>query len=259
MIAAFDIGNTNIDIAIFENDVENNSIIASFKMKIKKIVSRGWFFNLLSEELKAKNIEAKNIDTLVFSSVRPSIDIKIKQMWKKYFSNRIIEVKNDAKLGLINKYIDDVGPDRILGCVAAYNIYKENAIVVDLGTATTFNVVDKNSTFHGGIIVPGIYTSIQNLIKDTELLYPFTLKVSENVLANNTINALSNGLYYSNYFSIKGIIKKLAEELNFDNYITIGTGGNLGIFKDSGLFTYFDSHLVLKGLKFFYNNNLNYL
>ena len=255
MIIAFDIGNTNIDVGVFNNDTKDNEIIANFKIRVEKSFSKRWFKNLIYEELKIREIDPKIVDTLILASVRPSIVPKIKEIWKKYFSNSIIEVNNSSDFGLVNKYIGNVGIDRILGCFAAYSLYNKNIIVIDLGTATTFNVIDEKGTFYGGVITPGVYTASQNLLEKTELLYPFTLKVSKNVLADNTINALSNGLFYSNYYAIKGISQRLAEELNFDDYITIGTGGNLDIFKDTDLFTYTDKYLVLKGLKIFYNKN----
>jgi len=259
MIIAFDIGNTNIDVGVFNNDINDNEVVVHFKIKVEKSFSSKYLKNLISEELKIKGINLKIVDTLLLASVRPSIIPKIKDMWTKYFSNSIIEVNNDSDFDLINKYVGNVGVDRILGCLAAYNLYNKNTIVIDLGTATTFNVIDKKRTFYGGLIIPGVYTASQNLLEKTELLYPFTPKtlknVLENVLANNTADALSNGLFYSNYYAIKGISQKLAEELNFDNYIIIGTGGNLDIFKDTDLFTYTDKYLVLKGLKVFYNRH----
>ena len=261
MIATFDIGNTNMDVGIFSNETNdetsNNEIIASFKIKVKKSFSKKELKNTISKELNKKDIDKKKINTLLLASVRPSIVPKIKEMLEECFSNSIkedfIEVNINSNLGLVNKYVGNVGIDRVLGCLAAYKLYNKNAIVVDFGTATTISVIDENGVFYGGVIMSGIYTASENLLKKTELLPFFTLKTSENVLADNTLDGLSNGIFYSNYYAIKGLCQKLAKELNFDDYIVIGTGGNSDIFKNSDLFTYIDKHLVLKGLKFFYN------
>ena len=149
-----------------------------------------------------------------------------------------------------------VGPDRIVDAVGAYSEYGGPTIVVDYGTATTFDIIGPDGTFEAGVIAPGIRTSAQSLWGEADMLPAIEIKKPETILAKETISAMQAGLVYGQIGQTEYIIKCLREESGYKDAKVVATGG-LGkiIANETDMIDIYDSELTLKGLRFIYEKN----
>lgn len=250
MLLALDIGNTNIEFGVF---LDNNSfdIIASFRFFTRTNITYDEIGLFIINYLNIENIHSSKISRMIYSSVVPPINDNIEKMFYKYFKGKITEVNEKTKLNILNKYKNprEVGSDRLVNAAAVYHIYKKNAIIVDMGTATTICALTENGEYLGGTIFPGIQTSTNALREKAARLPAINIQKKDRLLSDDTASAIESGVFFSNLFALKGMIEMLAKEVNFKEYIKIGTGGYTSIFKDSGILDIYDESLSLKGLK----------
>tara|TARA_B100001123_G_scaffold422541_1_gene531591 strand:- start:1146 stop:1874 length:729 start_codon:yes stop_codon:yes gene_type:complete len=224
----------------------------------EKISSR----KFLKNEIK-KIIENKSYSKIaLFSSVVPKHQITIKKFLKKNYKISLKEIKDKSinkivKINIKNK--KQVGSDRIANAVGVYKKYKTNCIVLDFGTATTFDVITKNGIYNGGIIAPGINLSIKSLVKSADQLPPFSLMKQKKIIGKNTIEALRSGFYWGYAGLINNIIFKIEKETK-RKYKIIFTGGYADLFKTSIIrkFTV-DKNITIKGIIEIFKENINYL
>lgn len=251
MILAIDIGNTNIEIGILADNPDDFNIIASVRYYTHLEVTSDQMGLFILNFLQSNNIEIKNIKKMIFSSVVPPLNNVFRQMFNDYFSQDVIEVDKNIDLGIKNYYKNprEVGSDRLVNGTAAYHIYKKDCIIVDMGTATTLCSVTKDGKYLGGAIFPGILTSTKALTKKAARLPAIKIQKKDRILSSDTTSAIENGVYFSTYYALKGMISQLAEEVGFKDFIVIATGGYTGIFNDKKLFNIIDPLLTLKGLK----------
>ena len=220
-----DIGNTNIKICKLNKDFK---IIKTYLFETKNIRLE---YNI---NKKLKFILNKNINKkILLSSVVPKIYIQIKKILnKKKF--KVYEIKK-LKLQKIMKFnvkkFSQLGSDRIANALGAFYKFKSNCIVVDFGTATTFDVIKKKGIYDGGIIAPGIKLSIENLFSSTALLPMFTLKKYPKNYGKNTKEALTSGFFWGYEGLINNIIKKIIKK-NGINFKIVLTGGYSYLFKN---------------------------
>ena len=220
-----DIGNTNIKICKLNR---NFKIINSYLFETKHL-------NLKKKlMIKFKKIINKNTNKKVlFSSVVPKVYTMLKNILKKN-NMKVIEIK---KLNLkkimkfkIRKY-SDIGSDRIANSIGAYYKYKSNCIVIDFGTATTFDVIKKRSVYDGGVIAPGIKLSIENLSSSTALLPIFKLKKYPKKYGKNTLEALTSGFFWGYEGLINNILNKIISKKGI-KFKVILTGGYSSLFRN---------------------------
>ena len=149
-----------------------------------------------------------------------------------------------------------VGPDRIVDAVGAYTLYGGPTIVVDFGTATTFDVIGPDGTFEAGVIAPGIRTSAQSLWGEADMLPAIEIRKPKSILAKETITAMQAGLVYGQIGQTEYIIRRMKEESGYPNAKVVATGG-LGkiIANETDMIDVYDSQLTLKGLRFIYEKN----
>ena len=237
-----DIGNTLTKICVFDLNKSNISEIKSFNTKkisnIKYVKSN---FKFLKKNKVLKSL---------FASVVP----KTYQNFKKIL-NKVYKIKNKEisekfllpiKINLKDK--KNVGSDRLANAVAAFKKYKLNCIIVDFGTATTFDVVKKEGVYEGGIIVPGIDVSIKSIYKTTAKLPIIKLKKTKIVVGKNTKEALISGFFWGYSGIISNLIKKIEKSSN-RKYKIIFTGGYSHIFRGSYKSkAIVDKNLTLKGI-----------
>ena len=219
------IGNTNIKICKLNKKFE---IINTYLFHTK---SPNLNYNLSKKfgSLLKKNI-SKNI---LFSSVVPKVFFMISKHLKKK-KYKVFEIKNFnlKKIMKFNvKNFSQLGSDRIANSIAVLNKFKSNCIVIDFGTATTFDIISKNNIYLGGVIAPGIKLSIDNLFLSTALLPLFKLKKYPNNFGKNTKEALSAGFFWGYEGLIKNIIKKINEKNGYNSKIIL-TGGYAHLFKN---------------------------
>jgi type III pantothenate kinase len=257
LILAIDIGNTNIEIGVLSGKKDDYNIIASGRYYTTIEITPDQLALFILNFLKAKEVEKDKIGGMIFSSVVPPLNNIFRKMFKDYFSENIIEVDETMALGIKNCYKNprEVGSDRLVNAAAVYKIFGKNAVIVDMGTATTLCVLTDKGEYMGGAIMPGIWTATGALTGKAARLPAIKIQKREKLLSEDTASAIEAGVYYSNYFALKGMMEKLASEAGFKEYITIGTGGYTFLFKNDKLFDHTDPILTLKGLKIIYDLN----
>ena len=251
-----DIGNTTTKICL----VKMNGF------KIKKIIHFN-SLNILSKKNLIKNlkkkIKYKNLNKYaLFSSVVPKYQFKLKKLFYKFYKIKLIEIKDKTikkiiKLNIKNK--NQVGSDRIANAVGAYQKYKTNCIILDFGTATTFDVVTKNGVYNGGIIAPGVNLSLKSLISTADQIPSFSLKKHKKIIGKNTIGALRSGFYWGYIGLINNIILRIEKETK-KKYKIIFTGGYADLFKRSIARPFVvEKNITIKGIIEIYKRNKKYL
>jgi len=237
-----DIGNTETKLCILN---KNFKIVRRLKIDTLKINNQYYFKKIIFSFVQNKIINKKAL----FSSVVPSVFFAIKKYFKKYFNIQCQELKQTyySKIIKINANRKQVGSDRIANAIGAYYNYKSDCIVLDFGTATTFDVINQGA-YWGGIIAPGVNLSLNTLIKKADQIPSFTLKKINKVVGNNTISALRSGFYWGYAGLIENILQLIRKETK-RNYKIILTGGFSSLFKNSiKSKVYIDKDITMKGL-----------
>ncbi len=251
MIIVLDVGNTNTKIGIFDGDELALSLRLSSSMS--KTGDEYGFY--LVGMLKNKNISPSDITGGIISSVNPNLNYTFEHMLGFYFGVKPYIVGAGVKTGINVKYDNpkEVGADRIVGSVAAYNIYGGPCIVIDCGTATTFNVVSANGEYLGGAIAAGLKSSADALYTGTAKLPKVELTVPKNVIGKTTITNMQSGLVYGYVSMIEGMVARIKKEIGKEVKV-IATGGLSEIVSScSNVIDVVDRTLTLKGLKIVYD------
>ncbi len=206
------------------------------------------------------NISVEEINGGIMSSVVPSLDYTIERMCNLYLHITPKKVAPGLKSGL-NIRCDDareVGADRIVNCVSAIVNYGENKpmILVDFGTATTFNIISANNEFIGGVIAPGIKGSLDSLVNGTAKLPRVEIEAPKSVIAKNTVTNMQAGIVFGFAGLVDYIVAKIKKELKTTDVKTIATGGFSEIIsKEIDCIDVVDKLLTLKGLNYLYRMN----
>ena len=247
-----DIGNT-----------ETKLCLVSKKNKIlKKIIflSKSVNNKQLNSLFKKNKIKLNKIEKILFCSVVPKTFDVIKKFLSKKIKSKCFEVKNLNLKSLIKIKVDykEVGSDRITNAISLMN-NKNNFIILDFGTATTFDVVTKNGIYNGGIIAPGVNLSLNSLIKSADQIPAFSMKKQKKVIGKNTLEALRSGFYWGYTGLINNIISKIEKETR-TKYKIIFTGGYANLFKTSINRSFnIDKNITIYGIIEIFKKNKNYL
>jgi len=248
------------------NTVTKICLVQSQSMKVKKII----FFN--SKNINETNLIKKKLKTLIkkkpinkfalFSSVVPKYFILLKKILKKIYKVELKEIKEKKiikkiKINIKNK--NQIGSDRIANAIGVYRKYKKNCIVLDFGTATTFDVITKSGVYNGGIIAPGVNLSLKSLVTSADQLPFFSIKKQSKIIGKNTIEALRSGFYWGYIGLINNIILKIEKETK-KKYKIIFTGGYANLFKASVIKPFaVDKNITIRGIIEIFNDNKKYL
>lgn len=254
MLLAIDIGNTNITLGVFRE----NELLGKFRMTTKQPRTSDEYGITLRELLRNQDMDPAEVDAVIIASVVPDIMHSFGSAIIKYFGHKPIVVSAGIKTGIrvATENPRQTGPDRIVDAVAAYKLYGGPIIVVDFGTATTFDLVEPDGTFGIGVTAPGIRTSARALWGGAAMLPEIEIKKPESILAKETISSMQAGLVYGYIGQTEYIIRKLKEESGYTDAKVVATGG-LGniIVKETDSIDYYDPDLTLKGLQFIYEKN----
>ena len=248
-----DIGNTSTKICIINNkELKPKKILL---LESKKIYSKKYVIKKLSKLIKKKPINK----IALFSSVVPKYEMMLRKILEKKYKIKLLEIKKKKikKIVKINiKNTKQVGSDRIANAVAVYKKYKNNCIVLDFGTATTFDVVTKNGIYNGGVIAPGVNLSIKSLSSSADLIPNFSIKKQSKVIGRNTLEALRSGFYWGYSGLINNIILKIEKETK-KKYKIIFTGGYANLFKTTIISPFkIDKNITIEGIiEIFKKNN----
>jgi type III pantothenate kinase len=255
MILTFDIGNTNIVVGLFKGDkLVNKWRIVSDITKSNDDYAVDFIELFLTEK-----IDCLQITSAIIASVVPNLTSKIHEAVKKFTNCEIsvvgdADVKLDIDIKLNNK--SEVGADRLINAIAAYKKYGGNLIIVDFGTATTFDLVGEKGEYLGGAISPGVNLSLKALHDMTAKLPKITVKKQSNVIGKNTVEAMNSGIYFGYISLIEGMIEKIEKEYG-KKTTRIMTGGLAETFKDalSEIIDHHEKDLTLDGLRLIYLMN----
>lgn len=255
MVLVVDVGNTNIVVGVYKND----TLIGSWKMVTRSEKTSDEYGIFILNMLNYADINYKKITGIIVSSVVPNVMHSFENAMKKYFGIDPIIVGPGIKTGIVvaTENPKEVGADRIVAIVAAYDIYGGPLIVIDFGTATTYDIVSEKGEFKYGITSPGIQISADALWQRTAQLPSIEIKKPDSILAKNTITSMQAGLIYGYIGQVEYIIGKIKEELCIDNIKVIATGGLGRIISDeTKLINVYDPQLMLKGLKLIHDKNI---
>ncbi|MEE9553803.1 MAG: type III pantothenate kinase [candidate division Zixibacteria bacterium] len=253
MFLAIDIGNTTTMIGFFEGD----KLRGSFRIASSHAVTADECGILIHQLLQFHAGKDKTVRKVGICSVVPTLTQIYISMAEKYFKLTPV-VLNHATPNIGFKILYDesrqVGPDRIANAAAARALYGYPAIIVDLGTATTYDILDSDGNYVGGMIAPGVWTSAANLFKKASRLFSVKLEKPENFIAKNTADSLKSGIYYGFIGQMEYLVDKIKRELNIADCRVVATGGYSEIFMgESKHLETVDTELTLKGLRIIFD------
>lgn len=253
MILAIDIGNTNIVIGCFEN----KKILFRERVSTDQTATDLEYAVTVKTALEMHGFSTENVEGAVMSSVVPSVTNTFKRAVDKCCKVSTLVVGPGVKNGL-SILIDNpkqMGSDLVVDAVAGINEYPVPLVIVDMGTATTYSVIDKNRNYIGGLIATGIAVSADALISRTSQLPRISFDEPKKIIGTNTVDCLKSGILYSNAASMEGIINRIEEELG-EECTVVATGGLAGlIIPLCKRKIILDDDLLLKGLVIIYNKN----
>lgn len=259
MILTLDVGNTNMTGGVFEGE----EIKATFRITTKMPRTSDEYGMLLCNLLQQNKINPSDIKDAIICSVVPNVMHSLASAMIKYLDIKPIIVGGDLKTGLKIAVPNpqQVGADRIVDAVAAYEIYGGPVLVMDFGTATTYDLVDESGAFIGGITAPGIRTAGKALWQDAAKLPEIEIVKPEKIVGVDTITSMQSGLVYGQIGQTEYIVRKVKEETGLDNLKVVATGG-LGriIAEETDCIDFYDANLTLKGIYMVYkkqNRNVN--
>lgn len=254
MLLVIDVGNTNITIGIFKDD----DLIYDFRLTTIKSRTEDEYGLVLCDFLAISKIDIEEIKAVVISTVVPKILRSLKGAIEKYIKVTPLLVGAGTKTGIKINSVNpkEVGADRVVDAVAAYEIYGGPVLVIDFGTATTYDLITKDGSFLAGITSPGIQISANALWSETARLPEIEIVKPDSILAKDTVTSMQAGLVYGCIGQTEYIVKKMKEESEIMDCKVIATGG-LGriIAESTTVIDVFDERLTLKGLKIIADKN----
>ncbi|MBS0288440.1 MAG: type III pantothenate kinase [Proteobacteria bacterium] len=255
MLLCLDVGNTHIYGGLFQGE----QLAFQFRYPSKNCCTSDELGIFLKSYLREIGIEPANVKQVAFCSVVPSLDYSIRSAFVKYFSIDPFVLQAGIKTGLQIKYKNptEVGADRIANAIAALHLFpQKNVIIVDLGTATSFEVISSSGAFLGGAIIPGLQMQMRALNEKTANLPPVRILRPGVALGQSTLTNIQSGLYYGHKGAIKELLTTITNEMFMDKPpVIIGTGGFAYLFEEDGLFDTIFPDLVLHGLRIAYAKN----
>lgn len=249
-----DVGNTNIKYAVYDGD----NLKLSFRVATEHKKTSDEYGGQLISILNNNKIDVKEITGGIISSVVPQLDYTLDRMCRVYLDIKPLALEPGLKTGLDIKVDDakEVGADRVVNNVAAIKKYGAPLIIIDFGTATTFNVINGKGMFIGGVIAPGIKGSLDSLVNGTAKLPRVEIERPATVIGKNTVTNMQSGIVFGFAGLVEYIVKKIKRELKEDNVKTIATGGfSEVIAKEISCIDCIDKLLTLEGLKYLYDLN----
>lgn len=254
MLLTVDVGNTNITLGLFKED----KVYATFRITTQVVRTSDEFGSLIAEMIARKGININSIKDVIISSVVPKVMYSLNSGIIKYFGIKPIIVGVGTKTGIKINRTDprEVGSDRIVDAVAAYELYGGPCIAIDFGTATTYDLVSGDGTLEAAVTAPGIKICAKALWNETAKLPEIEIKKPASILAKDTITSMQAGIVYGYIGQSEYIIDKMKRESGLDNIKVIATGG-MGriIYENTDKIDIYDNQLTLQGMKIIYEKN----
>ncbi|MCR5830797.1 MAG: type III pantothenate kinase [Lachnospiraceae bacterium] len=254
MLFVIDVGNTNITCGVYNED----KLTCTFRIQSKTPRTSDEYGMILCDLITRNGVDIGDIDGVIIASVVPNIMHSLTASIVKYLSIKPLVVGPGIKTGI---NIDtpnpkEIGPDRIVDAVAAYEIYGGPILVLDFGTATTYDLVTEDGRFTVGITAPGVKISAEALWLGTAKLPEIEIEMPKSILANDTIWSMQAGLMYGQIGQTEYIINQVKKETGYDKLKVVATGG-LGrlISNETKMIDEYNSDLTLEGLRLIYAKN----
>lgn len=254
MLLVFDIGNSNIVLGTYEG----KKLAHHWRISTDRQKTGDEYGMLINDLFRFQGIRMSDVDAIIISSVVPPLVVPLVKMCERYFCHRPLVVGPGMKTGIKLKYENprEIGSDRIVNTVGAFEQYGGPLIVVDIGTATTFDVVDKNGDYLGGVIAPGIGISTEALFSRTAQLPRVAFVTPKTVVGRNTVSGMQSGIIYGFVGQIDEICRRIKAEMN-QKMKVVATGGLAQmIANESGQIEVVDTFLTLTGLRVLYERNI---
>ncbi len=254
MLLAIDIGNTNIDVGLFKGE----ELFANWDLATDVYKTSDEYAVILLSLLRQKGLSTKDIDQSVICSVSPPLVPIFRDLCQRYLAVNPLLVEAGVKTG-VSILMDnprEVGPDRIVNAVGGHQLYGGPLIVIDLGTATTFDVVSEKGDYLGGAISPGIKVATESLFQRTAKLPRVELIRPKHVIGRDTITAMQSGFIFGYVGLIEGLVSRIQKELGTKTRV-IATGGYAELLaQETNVIEIVDPYLTLIGLRVIHERNL---
>ena len=254
MLLCIDVGNTNIVLGVFDGE----TLVADFRLHTDERATGDELGLLIVGLLESRDIKAERVKAVVVSNVVPILSRPIDEMSNHYFRMAPMVIGPGIRTGMRILYEDprQVGADRIVNAIAAYRRYGGPAVLVDFGTATTFDAISAHGDYLGGAIAPGIVISLDALVAHTAKLTRVELVAPPAVIGRNTTASMQAGLVYGYVGLIEGVVGRMKSELG-DGAKVVATGGlaELIAAQTSAIDTV-DQRLTLDGLRIIHDLNV---
>ncbi len=252
MLLAIDVGNTNTVFAIFSGE----DLKHSWRCKTDSVRSADEYAVFLKQLFDLVSLDWDQVSGVVIGSVVPDTNFHLMQLCKKYAACDPVFVDADsAGVDVSLPHPGEVGADRLANAAYVKDVYDLPAIVVDFGTATTFDVIDENGVYCGGVIAPGVRLSMSALAQRAAKLPQISVEKPKKAIGTDTRSAMQSGIYWGYLGMIEKILTQIFDELKVKPYV-IATGGLAPLYaQDTTMIDHVDETLILKGLLKIYNSN----
>jgi len=247
MLLAIDVGNTNSKFALFDGD----RIVAQYRLRTESKRTADEYAAWLTQLMGLRNVNPAAIEGAILASTVPAVNLNIRRLCETYFNTKLLIVgEPDCELG-IKVLIDrpqDAGPDRLVGIIGGYTHHGGPLVTVDFGSATTFDISDKDGNFVGGVISPGVEFTIEAFYLMTARLPRIRVEKPQKVIGKATIPAMQSGIFWGYVGLIESLIKRIRAEYG-EPMKVVATGGLASVFESEvHLFDIIEPDLMYLGL-----------
>lgn len=256
MLLVIDVGNTNITLGVFDDD----ELIGTFRMTTKLPRTSDEYGIFICSLIEHRNLKVPDVTDIIIASVVPDIMYSLTSAIIKYFKVTPIVVGPGIKTGIkiVTENPKEIGADRIVDAVAAYELYGGPVLVLDFGTATTYDLITGDGAFIAGVTSPGIRISAKALWEDAAKLPEIEIKKPESILTKETITSMQAGLVYGHIGQTEYIIGHMIRESGLNNVKVVATGGLGKLIADSTeCIDIYEPMLTLQGLRLIYEKCKN--